>query len=284
MRGSVLAVWLALGAASGAATAQSIAPATGFRIGVVADAPAACAAETGTSGADALALHLTLRLQRPAEICTFASMAEAGKALAARQIDFVKLDAAGMASAGSDVRPLLAPRAPGSIGRILSVAVVKSDAPAQRLEDIHGMRVAFAGANPAHHAGPKAALSKNGLPADAFASELLAATPEAALLSLQMGKSDVLVMHASAWQRVCRGQDPKDKPCAGLREVFRGREPVSEAFVVRIDLEQETRLRLVGILVALHLENRTAFDWMAPGAAELTPTEASAFGAGSNAQ
>jgi hypothetical protein len=62
-----------------------------------------------------------------------------------------------------------------------------------------------------------------------------------------------------------------------MREIFRGRQPAETAFGVRTDLDAETRLRLVGILMAMHLENRAAFDWLAPGATELTPTEATAL-------
>lgn len=281
MRGLLIAVGLVLAGSFEAALAQTAQPDARFRIGVVGAAPVPCSAEKGIAGADALAGHLSARLQRPTETCTYGSTLDAGKALSAGEVDFVKLDASGMAAGGTAVRALIAPRAPGSIGRILSVAIVRADSPAQRLTDMHGLRVAYAGFNPAHYAGPKAALKTNGWPADAVASEQVEVTPEAALKSLKSGGSDLLVMHASAWQRVCRGEKPADKPCAGLREVFRGRERLAEAYAVRTSLDQETRLRLVGVLVALHLENRAAFDWLAPGAAELTPTEADAVGAGS---
>jgi hypothetical protein len=42
-------------------------------------------------------------------------------------------------------------------------------------------------------------------------------------------------------------------------------------------MDFETLHRLVGVMVALHLENPPAFKWLAPGAVELTPPEADAL-------
>jgi ABC-type phosphate/phosphonate transport system substrate-binding protein len=251
--------------------------ATPFRVGVIADQAKPCAARTGVVGADALAAHLSGRLQRPVEVCSFASTRDAGQALAAGAADFVALDADGMAAAGPGARSLLTPRPPGSIGRILSVAVLRADAPQSSLGDLGGLRFVYGNPNPAYYAGPKAAIADNGLPAGGGSAETIANTPEEAFARLVGGQADVLILQSSAWQRLCRGAKPTDKPCAGLKEVWRGRARPERAFGVRSNMDLETLHRLVGVMVALHLENPPAFKWLAPGAVELTPTEADAL-------
>jgi ABC-type phosphate/phosphonate transport system substrate-binding protein len=277
MRAAVCFLLGMLAATAGIANAQTGQDRPAFRIGVLGPAATVCATETGIAGADALAIHLSARLQRKVEICTFSNTTEAGQALAEGRADFAMLDAAGAAIAGPGVRSLMTRREPGSIGRILSVAVVRADSPAQSLADLQPGRFVFGGTGPAQHDGPKAAILGNGALASAINTELFAASPAEAFSKLQSGEADVLVLHASAWQRTCRGEKASDRPCAGMREIFRGRQPAETAFGVRTDLDAETRLRLVGILMAMHLENRAAFDWLAPGATELTPTEATAL-------
>lgn len=269
-----------------APTPSAAAPTSPFRIAIARGTPAPCtapasggAAVPGAAdpGAEALAAHLSKRLKRPVELCRFATRAEAGKALAAKAVDFALLDRASLPQ-GDAWRPLLTERAPDTIGRVLSVVVVPASSKLAGLGDLHGKRFVYGGTGLAYQTGPKAALSDNGLPADAVASEHVAAAPEQALGQLRSGAADVMVLHAAAWQRLCRPARQGDAPCANLKAIWTGREHPRTAWTVRTDLDRETLYRLVGVLVALHLENRQAFDWMAPGATELTPVEADAFG------
>ena len=62
--------------------------------------------------------------------------------------------------------------------------------------------------------------------------------------------------------------------------LWRGRPRAIKALVVRRDMPDDLRFRLIGIYVAMHLEAKEAFAWGAswmPGGAEFEPTEADAL-------
>lgn len=275
---------LAALAAAPAAAAQTSAPATPaaspgvFRIAVE-GAASPCSPTGGDAGAEALRRHVETRLQRPVQVCGFATRADAARALSSGEVEFARLDGAAYAGSRETVRALLAPRAT-RVGRILTVAVVRAGSDIASLAAAGGRRIVYAGDAEAFLEGPRSAAVDHGLAPPSADLERRVQGAEAALAALRAGEADLMLLHASAWQRVCRGERAGESVCDDLSEIWRGRARAPEAWAVRRDLDRETMLRLVGIMVALHLENRAAFDWMAPGARELGPTEADALLAG----
>ncbi|MBI1338919.1 PhnD/SsuA/transferrin family substrate-binding protein [bacterium] len=263
-------------------TARVATPAP-FRVAVE-GAEGACTASAGEPGAEALRSHLEHRLKRTVLACGFATKSAAGAALAAGDVDLAMLDGPAFVDAGagaaSGIRALVAPRAAAGVGRILTVGVVRGEGKPASLKEAGTARIVYAGTAPPFYAGPRAAALDHGLAPPTADREVTAAGPEAALSALRAGEADLMLLHASAWQRVCRGERTGDMTCGDLKEIWRGRSSASVAWSVRLDMDRETMLRLVGVLVALHLENRPAFEWMAPGAGELTPTEAGALAVG----
>jgi ABC-type phosphate/phosphonate transport system substrate-binding protein len=267
------ALWIGQTVNAEAGADASIGP---FRIGIALGTPGPCAVPTNDAGAEALAGHLNARLKRPVEICRFATTAEAGAALASNQVDFALLDQANAPDL-AQARALVTPRPDGSIGRIMSVVAAPKSSSIASLNDIAGTRAVFAGQGAAFISGPKTAISDNGGPIEALASETIEATPEQAVERVRTGEGDILVTHVAAWQRLCRGAREGDEPCADFKVVWMGRERAKTAWALRADADRDTLYRLAGILLALNLENPAAFAWMAPGAVELTPVEAGAL-------
>jgi ABC-type phosphate/phosphonate transport system substrate-binding protein len=249
-----------------------------FRIGYLATSTSPCRAIDASSqpGLRAYARHLSVRLSRNVRGCAFASTEEASAALAEGLVDLAPLSADASAQRGDVIRPLLTPRAAGGVGRVLTLLVIKTGAPFENLSKVAGARMVLGGSSEVARAGPLRALADNGAPSNSFRSETVAASPAAAVEALRAGKADMMLIHAAAWQRLCRGDGPRETPCADLQEVWRGRPNVDSALAVRRDMADELRLRIVGIHVAMHLEAPEAFRWIAPGAGELQPIEASA--------
>jgi len=263
-----------------AATAEaSAAPAAGpFRIGVVTGAEGVCGApgSNAPAGQAAYVAHLARRLARPVEVCPVVDMAAAARLLADGKIDFAQLDPVAYKPVAAGVRPLLTARTQDGFGRVETVMVVRAGGP-ENLAPGPGERVGFAGTAPYELDLLKRALTDHGI---AFAQPETARIyegPAAAAERLRQSEIDFLVLYSAAWQRLCRPMSAGGTPCADLREVFRGRPRAAQAWAVRRDIDDDTRFRLVGIHVALHLENPAAFGWVAPAARELEPTEASAL-------
>jgi ABC-type phosphate/phosphonate transport system substrate-binding protein len=263
-----------------AATPEASAtPAAGpFRIGVVTGQDGTCGppGTNAPAGQAAYIAHLARRLARPVEVCPLADVAAAARLLADGKIDFAQLDPIAYKTVAAVVRPLLTPRTPDGFGRVETVIVVRADGP-ESVSSVSGERVGFAGTAPYEMDLPKLALADHGIAfAQPEAARVYGGTAAAAE-RLRQGEIDFLVLYSAAWQRLCRPMSAGGAPCADLREVFRGRPRAKYAWAVRRDIDDNTRFRLVGIHVAMHLENPAAFGWAAGGARELEPTEASAL-------
>ncbi len=273
MKRMFLAIALAMaGVGSTAAADEGL-----LRVGYLAAETTPCRAPDASSpaGLSAYARHVGGRLHTTVQGCAFASADAASTALVGGQVDLAPLSADSSVRDANAIRPLLTPRAASSVGRVLTVVVTRTGgAPFEGLATLAGVRLVLGGSTEVARGGPLRALADNGAPANAFQSETVAASPAEAASILRAGKADVMVLHAAAWQRLCRGDGPREAPCAGMQEVWRGRPSADSAFAIRRDMPDDLRFRLVGIHVALHLEAPEAFRWIAPGASELQPVEA----------
>jgi ABC-type phosphate/phosphonate transport system substrate-binding protein len=250
-----------------------------LRIALATGASGACAApEAGAEpGALAYAAHLSARLERPVLYCPVADRTAAAALIAAGEADLALLDQATFPVAAASARPYLAPRGFSDRGRVETVAVVLAAGPRQSLRDVVGARFVFGGADWVSLEEPQRALRDHGISQEALAGAQTAADAPAAAAAVRGGQADIAVFYSAAWQRLCRRSAEDPDPCADLREVWRGRPTPESAWVIRTEIDLETRVRLVGVHIALHLENPEAFAWIAPGAPLLEPTEAGAL-------
>jgi ABC-type phosphate/phosphonate transport system substrate-binding protein len=108
------------------------------------------------------------------------------------------------------------------------------------------------------------------------AAQTLADAPDG-LAVIKAGKADVLVLYGAEWTRLCRGEEKGDRPCEGLKEVWRGRPAAASAWSVRQDIPKESWARLLGIHIALPQEKPDLARWFIPDAAVIEPTEATAL-------
>ncbi|MBP8247897.1 MAG: PhnD/SsuA/transferrin family substrate-binding protein [Phenylobacterium sp.] len=258
-------------------------PATSLRIAAVSPTAGPCAPLDATAAPDEKAYygHLAKRLDVKVLKCPVADQAAAAAALAAGSLDVALLDAASFAPVAGTTRAILTIRPEGGLNRIPVVVAAPAAGPVKRLEDLRGKTLAFGGSMPAARALPSRVLADRGFGADVFKAELTAADAADALGKLRSGEADAIVLHAAAWQRLCMPDDPKAKPlCSDLKVLLKARPQAAQAIVVRKDIAKETRYRLIGIHMPMHLENRAAFAWAsswAPKAAEFEPTEALAL-------
>jgi ABC-type phosphate/phosphonate transport system substrate-binding protein len=263
--------------------AASSADAASLRLAAVTGSAGAChALEAGApAGEKAYFHHLETRLGRDVLTCPVVDRTAAAQALAAGGLDAAVLDPAAYASVQAKTRAILTVRPTGHLNRIPVVAVArKANGSATDLASLRGKTAVFGGSVDAALAVPRQALADQGAGPGFFAREDLAADTDSAAAKLRSGAADLLVLNAAAWQRLCQGDRTQDNRCADLKVVWHGRPRAALALVVRRDIPDELRFRLIGIHVAMHLEAKDAFAWAsswAPQAAEFEPTEAEAL-------
>ena len=180
---------------------------------------------TGGPYSEPLTSYLKLlsdRLEIPVEACPLADRAEGAKMLAANAIDMTQLDPASYAPVAAKVRPFLTKRV-GTLGRTEAVLVVAQASPIRGVAQASDKRLVFAGTVPVMWDEPKHALRDAGLDAITLGKATAVAGPAAAMAAIRTGSADAMVLHSAAYTRLCRGASKADKPCAGLREVWRGR-------------------------------------------------------------
>ena len=259
------------------------APQPAFRVGVIQPAPGPCAAPSAFSAAGERAYFdlLSKRLGREAQACPVATFAEAAAGLAAGKLDMAVLDDASYPSVKAGVRAMMTVRQEGDVARVPVILAVKAgrDGSPQALK---GRTIAFGGSTPVALALPRRVLSEQGYGEGVFAHDLVAEDESGALAAVRSGKADAVALEAAAWQRQCRGVSPKDQPCADLKLDWRARPQVHRAFAVRRDLPDPFRYRLLGVHMAMNLEDKAAFVWAASqlspsGAADFQPAESQAL-------
>lgn len=229
------------------------------------------------AGARAYVRHLAARMDVPVLLCAVPDEAAAARALAEGKVELALLSPAAYAPVRSAVRPILTGRTPTDLGRTEVVLAASEAAPLRQLADLDRAALVFAGHGPAQFAGPAATLASTGIPASTIAAARFADGPAAvaALLKTDPGLAGAFL--SADWSRLCRGMAQNDRPCTGLRTIWRGRRQAASAWSARRDIPRESWARLVGIHVALYNENRPAAQWFAPGTDEIEPTEATAL-------
>ncbi len=258
------------------------AEAASLRIAEVVGSGGAChALDAGApAGEKAYFRHLGERLGREILTCPVVDRAAAAQALAAGRLDAALLDPAAYAPVQATTRAILTVRPAGHLNRIPLVMATKANGPATSLASLHGKSLVFGGSGEATLATPRQALADQSAGPAFFSREDVAADADSAAAKLRSGAVDALVLNAAAWQRLCQGERSNDNTCRDLKVVWRGRQRATIALVVRRDMPDELRFRLIGIHVAMHIEAKDAFAWASsgvPGAADFEPTEAEAL-------
>jgi ABC-type phosphate/phosphonate transport system substrate-binding protein len=253
------------------------APAPAFRIGVIGAANGPCAPPASApAGERAYFDLLAKRLERPVLACPVASFADGAAALAAGRLDMAALDAASYPAVSATVRAAMTVHAGGAPVRVPVVLAVKVDRDGSPAT-LKGRPVAFGGSSAVALALPRQVLAEQGY----AGAEQVTANEAAAMAALRAGKADAVALQVGAWQRQCQNPSPKVQPCADLKEVWRARPQAQRAFAVRRDLPDQLRYRLLGVHMAMNIEDPSAFAWAASqlsaGATDFQPAEALAL-------
>jgi ABC-type phosphate/phosphonate transport system substrate-binding protein len=224
--------------------------------------------------------HLATRLDRDVQECSFATESAAAQALAAGTVDMAVLDPAGFEPVRAQTRAILTVRPTGALNRIPVIVAIKATSTRASLGALRGAALIYAGQAPSALSLPRQALADQGAGPGYFEREEVAGSADQAAAKLRSGAVDAMAINAAAWERLCRGDRPQDAQCGDLKVLWRGRPRALKALVVRRDIPDELRFRLIGVHVAMHIEARDAFAWGAswiPGGAEFEPTEADAL-------
>ncbi len=260
-----------------------LAQAATLRIAAITGTTGSCHAleATASPGEKAYFHHLAVRLGRDVLTCPMANRASAAKALAAGELDLAVLDPETYEIAKTTTRALLTVRPAGRLSRIPVVAVTrKASGSATSLAAFSGKVAVFGGSTDATLTVPQQALADHGAGPQFFSKTDVAANADAAAASLRAGRAHLMVLNAAAWERLCKGERTQETRCGDLDVVWRGRPRATLAYVIRRDMPDELRFRLIGIHIALHLEAKDAFTWASswvPQGAEFEPTEAEAL-------
>lgn len=283
-RAALCASFAALLAGCGAATAPAPAagaakPAATLRVATIGPAAAPCVGpeKIADASAKAYAAHLAARLEREVELCAAPDYAASAALLASGGADIAMMDAASFAAVRANARPFLTPRGFEGRARVETVVAALSSGPRGGLKDLAGARLIIAGTSPVQLEEPKRALRDQGVDAAQIEAAKVVETPQEAAAALRSGAADVMVVYSAGWQRICRPSKENAAPCKDLKEIWRGRPVPLEALVINNAVDRETRLRVVGVHVALHLEKPEAMPFIARGAPVIDPVEAAAF-------
>ncbi|MDP2212380.1 PhnD/SsuA/transferrin family substrate-binding protein [Phenylobacterium sp.] len=222
---------------------------------------------------------LAERLQTDVLNCPMADAATAAVALAVGEIDLARLDGAAFAPVAGKTRNVLTVRVAGALNRIPVVVAAAQGAPFRTLPDLAGASLVFGGPLKASLDVPRRALSDYGADEAFFGPQTVARDYDEAAVRLRAGEAQAMVLHAGAWQKLCRGDHPGEDRCQDLRVIWRQRPVADQAWSVRTDMSDDRRFRLIGIHVALHNEAPEAFAWAVgrAGGEEFEPTEAQAL-------
>jgi ABC-type phosphate/phosphonate transport system substrate-binding protein len=268
-----------LAAAALVAAAPALAQEAPFRVARLGeDAPCAAPGPAAPAAARAYAAHLSARLKRPVALCGFAQSAAAGAALAAGAVDLALLDAAGFAPHQARVRAILAGRPQTGPGRALAVLLARSADPRTAPAAFAQARLTLAGAGTPMEAPVRMALAQAGLASAARPHAVERGA--AALAALRSGAADAALLDAAAVTRECRADDAASRPCADLKEVWRGRPRPALAWAVSRAMPEALRFQIIGVHIALHQEAPQAAPFALAGmagAALLEPAEALAL-------
>lgn len=252
-----------------------------FRIAAV-GAKAPCAPLGGGAPAGEKAYYdlLAKRLGRTAMKCGYANAADAAAGLARGEADMAWLDPVAFAPVRAQARAILTVRGARESNRIPVVVAVRASDPARDVAGLKGRLIGFGGRSPAGLATPQTVLAERGLAPGGYRPKV-DVDGDQALAELRAGRVDAVAVHAAAWQRVCRMVSPKvPNPCADLRIVLKARPRAAQALVVRRDIPDELRYRLIGLHMPMHLEAPAAFTFATAwvkDAAEFQPAEADAL-------
>jgi ABC-type phosphate/phosphonate transport system substrate-binding protein len=253
-----------------------------FRIGVLQASSGPCAPlpRSAPTGERAYFDLLAKRLERPVLACPLASPAEGAAGLAAGRLDMAVLDRASYPAVRAGVRATMTVRPEGALARVPVVLAVKAGRGGDP-QSLKGRTIAFGGSTDVALALPREVLSEQGYGGAISGHELITPDEMSALAALRAGKADAIALEAAAWQRQCADATGRTKPCADLAVVWRARPQAQRAWAVRRDLPDPFRFRLLGVHMAMHLEDKAAFDWAASqlssNAADFEPAEADAL-------
>ncbi len=251
-----------------------------LRVAYKAMATAACGSPGANTPANlaSLARHLSNRLQLSVQLCPFADPAAAATALAQGKVDFASLTPAAWPLAKGKGRPILTVRPDGKLPRTPIFAIARKSAGKLDAAAIAQEHVVLIHQDPLAYDAARAAVATRGGTAITRTPTPVAGSFDAAIGMLSAGKADVALVPANQWTTGCL----EDKAlCAPYAIAWQNRPLAESAWVLRDGLPNELHYRLIGIFLAMRLENAQAYAGASDGVkGAFEPTESAALDGG----
>jgi len=278
---AVLAVMATVPAAStpaASAAVQAMPPV--LRVGYQAPVTGACAApgQTTPPALAGLARHLATRLKLSVQLCPLSDAAAAASAIAHGSVDLAKLTPAAWPGVKGTGRPILTLRTDGTLPRTPIFAIARKSLGPLDAATIAQRRVVLTHRDSLAYDAARAAVATHGGGALTRSPTPVAASFAAALAALGAGSADVVLTPGDQWKTGCMTDRSL---CAPYQIAWRDWPQAQTAWVLRAGLPDELRYRLIGIFLAMNLENPLAFAGAADGVkGAFEPTEATALDGG----
>lgn len=229
-------------------------------------------------GAAAYAQHIASRFERPVFLCLGGDHADAAKAIVSGDVEMAWLNQAAYTGLEEDARAIMTLRPLDNIARVPVVIFTVKSGDAPEAPSLAPIGYIDAPPRVLNRDRVFSVLTQWGASAESLSDARPYASFNALAAAMRAGEIGLAAVEIAAHYRSCRIFDPANDPCKDLHTLSTQRPAASEGFVVRRDMEQEWRHRLVGVHVGLHLEAPDAFRWISRGEGrEFAPAEATAL-------
>ena len=224
---------------------------------------------------------LAARFNTDVTLClteTFADLAELAEL---EEVNFVWLDQERALPLLDAWRPALTLREPTNLGRApFALFFAPATNGAATLADVSLADIGFLGRPPEalNIDLAKRLLSDYGVAGDYSAAPRRFATYADLMDAIETGEVRAGILEGGTWGRACGVLDPASTFCDHLDTLIYDRPRAIEAFMIPLTTDQERHFRLIGVHIALHIENPEIFAWLSQSKGpEYEPTEGAAM-------
>lgn len=224
---------------------------------------------------------LAARFNTDVTLCLTETYADLAELAGREEVNFVWLDQERALPLLDSWRPMLTLREHTDLGRAPLVLFSASAAnEVKSFADVNLADIGFLGRPPEalNIDLAKRLLSDYGVAGDYSAAPRRFATYADLMDAVETGEVRAGILEGGTWGRACGVLDPASTFCDHLNALIYDRPRAIEAFMIPLTTDKERHFRLIGVHIALHIENPDVFAWLSQSKGpEYEPTEADAM-------
>lgn len=231
--------------------------------------------------ARAYGLHLSARFNTQVELCLFETPGEAVAMAGRGEANLVWVDQSSAEPILESWRSSLTLRPDTGLGRPPFVLFTRvQEGQSIQIETLSGDQIGFLDRLPTDLNIDLAQdiLRDYGLNAESLEESALFPSIDALFKAVEDGVVQAAILEAGSWGRSCAVLEPDSTICDGFDVLMYDRPRALNALMIPRTTSNERHYRLVGVHIALHLEQPEAFAWLSQGLGqEFDPTEPNAM-------